>query len=452
MDVNGAPVGGALVQAGEEGGTWLKATPLKESGLYEVLLPANTHKFVVHVEAKSFWPIDQKLLLNTEPQPTLSFDGEQAVNVLNVNSYTRGNDYNVEIRVMPGQLRDATERVAALAKEKKIDLGLKKQLVDTFTLKLMNPQGEGPSFNRTTKEAEPEGMLFFAEHMAVPRLYAIYRPSGIATHPDPESAPTVPLKYHIFFHPFIVGNSGKDYPFDQPSIDLVWRYMLAPFSDAEGNNNPYWKQMIHQHEATEAGKNVIFIFPIGSPTAQMGKLNSQKAALRLLREVNYWIQRMDGVPYPLQPVGRLALSSFSGGTYFLRAVFRADGSGTLDNYLREVYLLDPVLATPDKVTGEADTRGLQKAVLTWWDNGKDGKILRVYTQDAGWFATLSAASGGEPVDGPENGREIAKESCSIVFCPADHVFTPRSPLLDFWIIHQFVPAVFLAHAVGNSSF
>jgi len=300
------------------------------------------------------------------------------------------------------------------------------------------------------------------ERPTAPKLIAIYRPLRFGTHPavDPHNSP---LDYHLFFHPFIPGTFSPTYPFDVDYVDLIFRYLLAPLSTPAGLN-PSGKQMVHQHEAV--GQKAIFLFPVGSPKKQMGTLNTQANTLRLLQEVNYWIQRMDGVPFPLQPVGKFAMSCFSAGVRFLNAVLNGKRLPHFyDQILKEVYLFDPVFA-PDirqsmttaeiaaaKRVARRETAAFNRGLLRWWRTGQDNRSFRIYTQSSSYWDDLNGSTISPTLTiGPSNAKESEAARTTILFAPADNFWKSIDPALDYGFVHQLIPALFMEHAMSLNVF
>ncbi len=126
--------------------------------------------------------------------------------------------------------------------------------------------------------------------------------------------------------------------------------------------------MVHQNIADLP--KVFFVFPVGSPTQQMGNLNTQSSLLRLLQEINYWIQRMRGASFPLQPVGSTALSCFSARVRFLGSILMGPKNAPFyDKILKHIYVIDGVFAG---ARGKAETANFCNALKTWHRGGDAG--------------------------------------------------------------------------------
>ena len=457
---------------------------------FKLAVPAGASQAEVHVgdpghllhvqsEGADFWPVVQKLVINLAAVPiaTVGFDGPQQINVRNLDNHTHGADVNLEVNVVPGQLRDASGSITSVATPGPID-------VTHFNTPILNPAGAGFTRLQSSNHpgVNPTGKLFFAERTAVPRLIAIYRPDHFASSLYPVGT-TVP--YHLFFHPFIPPDWPNDpYPFGPSYQNLIERYLVDRF-DFLANLSPDGKEMIHQH--ADGGEKMIFVFPVGSKQEQMGRpqdngLVTQTRVLRLLQEVNYWVQRIDGVPFPLAPVGRCALSCFSAGVRFLASVLLGPRNSRLfDTLLKEVYAFDGLfikrLPNGSDVQSVEETVNFCSTLRRWLVRGgaADDRAIRVYTQRDLWFDQLkNAVSGATVATGPDNAKEVESSSSTVLFIPAH----------DFWlsidarlralqrlhdsrtvipgthppevfpdssaIIHQWIPAFFMEHAIDRS--
>jgi hypothetical protein len=205
--------------------------------------------------------------------------------------------------------------------------------------------------------------------------------------------------------------------------------------------------MVHQH--VDGGEKIVFIFPVGKQKEGMGTLNTQSRMLRLLQEVNYWVQRMDGVAISLAPVGRFALSGFSAGIRFLASVLMsAKNPRFFDNLLKEVYSFDgafdvQVLGPDGKPTGRvvqstSETVNFCSALKAWLVRGgaAGDRAIRVYTQRNLWFDQLKdVISGATSATGPENAKEVESPSSSVLFVPADNFWKSINTIFNGAVVH-----------------
>jgi len=443
------------------------------TGVFETLIPAATTDITVEVSGSGktitvgsteYWPVKQKLKLNTTPTPSLAFDTAQEINVRNLDNHTRGADFTVEVYVVLGQLLDITARVSA---DKRLDLTPHTFNVIHANTPVLKAGGRAPDlFDITLRAATPTGRLRVALRTTTPKLIAVYRPEIFATALYPKQTP---VACHLFFHP-------TQLPWDDPYPDgfnyfeFIQRYMLVRIDTIKGTPVDIGKHMIYSH--ADAGDKMIFIYPIGGKKELMGDLKSQAAAVRILQEVNYWLQRMDGVPYPLAPVGRLSLSFFSAGARFANALIAGPKNALFfDTLLKEVYSFDgafeePVLGPDGKpvlVRGKdgklhkqfrenkTETKAFCDALKTWFRGGADDRAIRIYNQSRLWFDELQKADpGATTVNGPLNAAEAEGPNSSVLFVPTDRLWKAILPAINGSAVHQLIPDRFMNHALGLS--
>jgi len=470
LKVDYSPLAAQTVTAAFDGGAPARVPATKPAGTFEVMLPAGVTRITIHVANSGFWDADQGFTLNPGPTPTLSFIGNQTVNIRNVDAHTRGKDHNVEVFVVLGQLRDAAKQPSIAATFNPL-LPFKPQSVPSVATPILDPKGTGPAtINATVSSITPGGKMFFAERVDAPKLIGIYRPARFGIHPT-ENPQDSPLDYHLFFHPTIKPDSfppSAPYPFDPSTyLNLIVRYMFSPLLKAPATPMPgifdlidsWGKQMIYQHEA--AGQKAIFLFPVGGLTQQMGTLNSQANTLRLLQEVNYWIQRMDGVPFPLQPVGKLAMSCFSAGVRFLQPILNGRRIPSFhDRKLSEIYLFDPVFAANlhKGMTPEQKRRALEDAakervafnrgLVAWWRRGNSGRSFRLYTQSAAWRGDLHPFQ-VSPTETLAAGARESEDAHSTILLSPPAFWKTIGSLSE---VHQYIPAFFMEHAISLNAF
>ena len=443
LDVNYSPAKADSVEASFDGGGFAKLTATSRKGVHEILIPSSTKKIQIQVKRSRFWDVRQKFILDSSSTPpTLKFDGDQEINVRNVDVHSRGTDFNTEVYVVLGQLRDAFDEVDKVAANHSIDLiPQQKHSIMRFNTPIIDPTGTGIKLLRFTKKDVtpiPTANIFFAERTADPRLIAVFHPGWNVPHPPRQNPQKIPIPYHVFFHPFIPGTWSKDYPFSHDYIDLISRYLVIPYSRG--------KVMIHQNIADFP--KIFFVFPVGGPgKRQMGNLNTQANMLRLLQEINYWVQRMRGASFPQQPLGRIAMSGFSAGARFLSAIFMGTKNKTfLDKLLKHVYVFDGVL-------GKGTTTFCRK-LLSWHKGAQSDRTFRVYTQNINWWNLLKPANSDPKttiVKGPGQAKE-AEGPRHTVLLARESFWRLINPSAKYGGIHQYIPAKFMEHAVTNSKF
>lgn len=432
-------------------------TPTGNTGEYEIQLPTGVTQFNFTVQQDGYFPVHQDLTLNAGPPPSLSYtSGVQELNVRNVGGHSRsGGDFNVTVAVVLGQLRDARADVDAVSS--RYGMGkfggvdpVTRPVMDFSSKTTLNASGTGwNQFDHSMQSSvTPTGKMFYAERTTVPKLIAIYVPAGITVTPSPSVDPqTKPLNFHLFYHPH-PGHLQGSYPFDWAFVDLICRYLFyCRFLH---------KEMVNQQHA--AGANPIMLFPVGDPSRWFDSLGSQAVILRLLFEVKYFVQRMAKIPYPLQPVGKCALSAFSAGGIYLHQAINNTNSYFHHNVLTEVYGFDLRQVTPAAFASR----------LTAWFGA--GKAYRIYTTDAGWNAVHTVDSGASQSSGPGGSLEWSGASSSVVYVPFNNFWTNiwaatgrvtdfnTAPPGDYQVfrnswddVHQLIPAIFLEHALKNSS-
>ena len=342
---------------------------------------------------------------------------------------------------------------------------------------ILDPGGRGwDRLKHTVSSGKvPDGKMFFVERQTAPKLVAIYQPARRfqTFQRDKQNPIDLPVPYHVFFHPS-TSRFDRQYPFHPQYIDLVSRYMLLDQIFDIG------KAMVNQQVV--ADKRPVFVFPVGSPTESFGSLPGQANMLRLLQEINYWLQRMDGIAYPVHPVGRCAVSGYSAACEAIRTMLNTPFAKFDTDHLREIYGFD--LYTPN------DVPGMCKSLTTWFRRGAGDRKLRIYTQNDTWRTQILAGiPRGTKTAGRSNASEEETSSSTVLFNPArsfwndmgdeapirpafgrfDAVpggFTPedqagvkaRRFTLEalqtgkYYEVHGMHPALFLTHALKLSTF
>src|SRR5262249_19011348 len=155
----------------------------------------------------------------------------------------------------------------------------------------------------------------------------------------------------------------------------------------------------NQH--TAAGAKAVMVFPVGNPSNWYGSFGGQASVLRLLQEVAFFAQRQHGIPIPLQPVGKCAVSGFSAGGQFVNQALIQESEVFDRNVLREIYGFDIRGVSPSTFADSIRAWRRRNA-------GRDGdpRQYRLYTTDDSWFqanADVDAAATRFP--GPAGSEE-----------------------------------------------
>jgi len=446
LDVNYVPMSVDKAQAMFNHQSYIDMPKGQETGTYTLPVQDGVQDISVQVSKKTFFDAIQQLVLKQHPDkpvPSLEYrDNRQEINIRNLRVTRLGSDVHLDVFVVLGQLADVTQLVHEEAQSHRIDMGLKPESVRQNRTPILNPNGIGPDAIPFTKvTVVPTGKLVFAERKTVPKLIAIYLPNDWCFPPNPYKEPDPEenrTDYRVFFHPYIPW--AGPYPYGEKYLDLVARYLLKSWED-DG------KSLIHQQEAAQSQR--VLVFPVGAQGTQMGNLNSQVNMLRLLQEINYWAQRIDGVSYPIHTVGTCALSGFSGGIDFVSAIVRV-GTGS-DKYFYEDVLTD--LYVFDGVSNTMSTKTCCEIFKKWFQQGGRARSFRVYTQSPQWWNLLWDVA---PVPvltmGPKNSnaKEANTSASTVLHCPSNNLFYPIDKNLDYWWVHQYIPARFMEHAAAKS--
>ncbi len=471
-DVNYNPLNGCTINVDFVGIGNQVPQPAGTDGTFEVQIPDQADIISVTVEKRpSFFPANQhvKIVRGTGSQnPSLIFTGNgfQELNTIKVGGNSRGGgDFNLEIYFALGQLVNARSDVEAVkrAAEKtpsKI-LGLDAficPVIDFTGLTVVNSSAR-TGWNLLVQTAipsvAPAGFMMYARRVEIPQLIGIWVPGGVTfsrqrNNVDPA---TKPLNFHIFYHPSPGVLSGS-YPFSFAFVDLICRYLFY--------YRPLHKSMVNQHFATEV--NNIFIFPVGDPSGWNGALGGQDSLLRLLQELAFFVQRMDGIPIPLQKVGKCAVSGFSAAGPFVNQAMTLQNAHFDQNVLREIYAFD---------LRQVDPQTFANSLAAWRKRNaakdQEPRKFRIYTTDDSWFdPNANVDRTAATFTGLAGSRESAGINSSVVLLPlqfwaslnpnvpgdglpADktsyQIFSP-----DFKSVHQMMPALFMQHALKNSQF
>jgi hypothetical protein len=432
------------------------------TGVFEALIPDGVNR--IHVEVTPpdpFWPATQDVTVDTTASPpTIAYVGGQGPNTDILAVHSRGTtDFNLELPFVVLQVRDATDTVNQRAAQLNARTGdyanvgtdLQPISFDVPTISksrfgtpLIN--GSGSNFtllNHSAQDIPFNGTLFFVERRTVPKLLAVVHPGW----PPPESledAVKTPIPFHLFFPP--VAPWVDTYPYGAKYLDFAYRYLLV-------NYDQIGHAMLYQNVADS--QKVVFVLPVPSNSGTwVGDAATQKGLWLLLQELAYFLQRKKGASWPLQEVSSVSLSCFSAGATWLAAVL-AGGKGSVPDFLtqklKNVFVFDGV---PDN-NSESAMQALCKSLASWFQStaGRTDRNLRVYTAQARWFDELQKYL-KLPVSAtaPGGAREVDSDACTLLVAPMTFWMKINGWYSDWRSVHFSFPALFMEHAVTNSTF
>jgi len=442
LDTSYGVVDGVKVFASFDGKDKIQMTP-GSFGTHSLPFITAATKVRITIDHPGFVSIDQTLKVDRQAF-TLAFDnpasnpeGPQDINVRNVAAHNRDSNDGINLEVYPilNRLFDGESRVNGVNFTGKADLSLKNKGISLIKTPILDP-GPNAVILSIPENVTPKGKVFFAQRVTdtAPKLLAIFVPQNIIDSLKNQSRDkaAITLPYHLFFPPLIAGDQANpkkfsgDYPLSQDYVNHVEKYMFLEVTSGAGEAF-MGKTLINQSE--RGAKHPILIFPVGGLKAQLGDLPTPQNIRNLLLDINYWIQRMLKVSFPLvpAPIGKLALSAFSAGIRNMVPLFATLAANSpdvsaqrvfLDDILKELYVFDGVFAGP---TGKAETQDFCRAVLKkWFSGGKDSRVLRVYTQSGQWMDELGTAIAAKPtVTGPFGSKEIEGPSGTVLLIPRD---------------------------------
>jgi hypothetical protein len=464
-DVNNNPLKGCTVTV-QFGGPNQTAPPAGPDGIFEVPIPDTADIFTVTVEnSPQFFVATQtvKIVRGSGSQsPSLIFSGNvQELNTLRVGGHSRdGGGFSLELYFALGQLRNARSEVELVkvgAKISTIDAG-SMPVLDFNGLTVLDVGGKGwkQFIHQPIPSVVPAGRMLYAARVDTPKLIGIWVPAGVtATRQRDNTDPSKkPLNFHVFYHPSPGVLKGR-YPFSFAFVDLIVRYLLLFRVKHKG--------MVAQQ--TAAGAKTVLVFPVGDPAGWYGSYGGQASVLRLLQEVAFFVQRLHGIPIPLQPVGKCAVSGFSAGGQFVHQALLPQSDFFDKKVLREVYGFDIRGVSPSTFA---------QSLKAWRDRNagldSDPRKFRLYTTDGSWFdANQNIDPTTNSVVGPAGGQERSGANTTIVLVPTFSFWPALNPAktgdgLDappssyqifapvFDDVHQMMPALFQEHALRNSQF
>lgn len=465
-DVNNNPLKGCTVTV-QFGGPNQTAPPAGPDGVFEIPIPDSADVFTVVVEnSPQFFNATQTLKIvrgQGAQNPSLIFTSNfQELNTLRVGGHSRdGGGFTLEVYFALGQLRNARFDVEAVKDgPKKISTidAVSMPVLDFTGLTVLDVGGKGwkQFIHAPIPSVVPSGRMLYAARVDTPKLIGIWVPSGttVTRQRDNTDPSKKPIDFHVFYHPSPGVLSGR-YPFSFAFVDLIVRYLLLFRVKHKG--------LVAQQTAAKA--KTVLVFPVGDPAGWYGNYGGQASVLRLLQEVAFFAQRLHGIPIPLQPVGKCAVSGFSAGGQFVHQALIPQSDFFDKKVLREVYGFD--------IRGVSPATFAQ-SLKAWRDRSvgldSDPRKFRLYTTDGSWFeANQDIDPGTTSVNGPAGGRERAGANTTIVHVPefsfwpaldpsktGDGLAGPPSsyqifrPVFDD--VHQMMPALFAEHALKNSQF
>ncbi len=451
LDANYALIVGAALKVRFDGGAPIDVAQTSTVGEFEILIPPGTSTASVLVSKKGFWDGAQDLTLTLGTPPSIAWNGAQTLAARNFEAHSRtGPDFNLVVNMVVMQLRDAKASVDAVVSAGGMSyLTPQGHVIRDLDDRILDPSGKGWDQLKHSKTGgvKPTGKVYFAERGHTPKLFAIYRPNGMARsfQVDGGNPQHLPIPFHLFFHPHIPAHFGETpYPFGTKYIDLIARYLFYPQVFNIG------KAMVNQHHLSP--DPCVFAFPVGHIREWFGELAKQTNLLRFFQEAAYFLQRMDGVSYPMQGVGRCAISAFSAGAEQLKIMMDTPDAAFLEQ-LREIYAFDPYLP--------GNEFSLCNAFGAWLQKGADDRKLRMYTQNPSWygFAKQQLPSATES-SGPENAKVSDSSAGTSLLVPHGTFWTAlRDAIPKPWAtgtldeppvvwddVHSLMPALFMSHA------
>ncbi len=437
IDVTQTAIRVATVTVSFNGGPPVALSQVAD-GIVEVTIPPRTTKVgVTATPAAPYWPASQDAIVDlSSSPPSIRFDGGQQFNTSLVRVVTRGADFNLELHFVIGQLVDATASTGAVAAGAGISYDTPVRQIRRFSTPLLNPSGTAERLlNASPANVTFRGSIFFAARQTTPKLVAFGHPGWNAPR-DPHQA-RLPIPFHVFYHPSIPWNDA--YPNGPNYLGLVARYLCKTLADGG-------KAMLYQNNA-DTLKNVL-VFPIGSQLDWMGDAGNAAGVYRLLQEAAFYVQRMQGIALPMQPVGSITVSCFSAGVRPMASVVTGGGPRGFQQALRNIFVFDGVFAG---AAGDQETTTFCNVLGPWLRRG-GARSLRVYTQSGLWLDRLQPLIGSPiAVRGGAGSREIDGSTCTALHVPTAF-WGSIAPGLGYWEAHQLIPSLFMEHAVTNSSF
>lgn len=465
-DVTGAPVSAAVQVQLDIDALPRAAIKGKDPGVSKVELPLGFAVVAtIKISAKGFFDVAQQVKIDGSAGtifPQIDFVAPQHLNATLVTISATIAAREFEVHFVLGQLRDATAKIESTLSSAGLSLVMPSKKINDVQAPMLNPTGTKANVINVvgTTINTSSASVFVAERVTTPQLIAIARPGFPALTPGQQPPP---LPYHLFFPPPAPDDFGPDYPFAFPYAEFIARYLLLLRSES---NKSVFKKLGLAYQNLVRGPQNILVLPVPHATLplaqQLGDLDTQAAALRLLQETNFFVQRMSGVSVPTQPVGPVAMSCFSAGVRFLSKILSGSKTPELfDNLLRHVFLFD---AWFPGAKGQAEAANFGNTLLAWHRSGAALRGLRIYTQFNVWQTAFEKAflalSGASLSLGFGGAREVDGPAATLLFAPQafwtemDPIFDPQNsnPTLASAQIHDAIPAAFLTHAMKRAQF
>jgi hypothetical protein len=409
-----------------------------------------SRRIEVTIASKTYWPARVTFEVDRRPSdgyptlrrtPAASGDTGHHADARTADHFEGGesNGYLLVVTVVVAMLRNASHKVEGM-----MHRGGNPVELWAPDHPILNRDVSATGWDRLKHTVTPNltapGRTYFVERTGgLPRVVAIWVPESLRFNARRGEVP-----YHLFYTPSIKepawgddelarGTSGW-FAKQQNYVHLAFRYL-------------FWeKNLAHQH--THAGKHVPIVIPIGNYRGQLGTFAGRGNVYRLLREVNYFIQRTEGVSYAGwrgQDVGRVALSGFSAGVDWVKSTLDNPEDGDdnargiakefYDRKLREVYNFD----------GHPDADAFMATVNAWWRGDEDRKF-RIYSMKpefASYARSIDASATPVRFKGAQvDAWEAHDAARSLVVLPEPLLAT----ILTRTNPHQWFPAYFARHA------
>jgi hypothetical protein len=457
------PVDSGLVQVSFDGSP--APAPIRVGpGICEFTLPPQAQRIRLFVSIDGYWDVVQNFTIDQASQaskPTIKVDGEHT-NVRGTYVVTRGDDFNVEAHVVVGHLRDVSadvERIAANATPP-LSFALTPTEIWHSERDVVGAGGSAPLLNCQTRIVTPPSAarILFAERLTVPRLVAVVDPGWGETRFD------AAFHYNLFLLPRPPWAAAE--PFGPLDVDVLSRYLVEPL-----RNNPLnqpgrperWGKALAYQNLVNPPK-CILVLPVGTHDDMSGNLVRQNEMMRFVREVHFWLQRMQAIRtgvnrWPRHALGRVVLSCYSESGASLSSLLTPGGAGADDGFyrrvLRGIFVFDGVFG--ERRYNTAEFKRCADGIRAWYANGTGSRSLCLYTQFSPWWEQLNNV-GGTLRRSPRGTRELTGSGLSVVYVSLPlwqreyPSIVPSNNKAGQGVVHQIVPALFMEHAVGVTSF
>jgi len=271
-----------------------------------------------------------------------------------------------------------------------------------------------------------------------PQECAVFVPRGIDL--------SEPVPIHLFYSP---STGGKKLPYPYSDGDNSFNAMIHNYLISGG------KRFLSQHGAS--GKACVFVFPLPSPQAYFGNLQTAASVRSFCLELVYYLRKTGNIPTNAPSLGTCALSGFSEGGRPLAAVIGSSPTGSAFPELEELYLLD-VMPPSGSSADTGSYHRLMGMLNGWWASGAGKRKVRFYSQ---FYAFgLSLAIRGKLVNSNAGALEYQAGGATCLFTPRgfwsklsqEEDGSNTNPGYELDNVHQLMPCLFLQHALRNSNF